>query len=94
VREPGTLLVAIGSRVRIRSVRSVGVRLVPFPITGEDSLELVVTIVAPGDMGLYRLGTHTPLARALLGHRVGDLVDVQAAAGTSRFEILAVEIER
>ncbi len=84
-------MVAVGSRVRIRSIRPPGRRLLPFVVAGDDRTEVAVTITAPGDMGLNQLTTRTPLARALLGRRAGDVVEVPVDAGTSRFEVLAVE---
>ncbi len=83
---------AVGSRVRIRSIRPPGACHLPFVLRGENTPELVVTIVEPGDAGLYRLSTRTPLGRALLGRRVGDVVEVQVAAGLAGFEVLAMEV--
>ncbi len=83
---------AVGCRVRIRSILPPEPRRLPFPLSGESSRELVVTIVAPADAGLYRLSTRTPLGRALLGRRVGDVVEVQVAAGQAGFEVLSVEV--
>jgi transcription elongation GreA/GreB family factor len=53
--------------------------------------ETVVEIVAPDQIGLYRLSQRMPLGRALLGRRVGDVVPVTVQAGTVEFEILAIE---
>jgi transcription elongation GreA/GreB family factor len=50
----------------------------------------VVTIVPPGYMGPHRLTPRTPLAMALLGHQVGDVVDVEVDAGTVWFTIMAI----
>jgi hypothetical protein len=80
-RHPGSppsvprCVVQLGCEVRIR---------------GDDS-EGVVSIVPSGDAGLYRLPPGTPLAGALLGHGVGDVVHVSVDAGTLAFTILAVE---
>jgi transcription elongation factor GreA len=37
-----------------------------------------------------RVSYESPLGSALIGHKVGDLVDVAAPAGTIRYEILAI----
>lgn len=37
-----------------------------------------------------RISYESPLGNALIGHKVGDLVDVAAPAGTIRYEILAI----
>jgi transcription elongation GreA/GreB family factor len=74
-------VVAMGSRVRIRGVAS-GPGGVPGP-------EDIVTIAE--DLGDHRLSPRTPLGRALIGRRAGDVVVVQVDAGVARFAILAVE---
>jgi transcription elongation GreA/GreB family factor len=83
--------VAVGARVRIRSVLADRPRIPPLSVSAEGDPEQPITIVCPGAMGLYRLSTRTPLGRALLGHHVGDVVEVPVQAGTARFEVLAVE---
>lgn len=39
----------------------------------------------------HKISDDSPFGRAMLGKTVGDMVDVEAPAGTVRFEILAVE---
>ncbi len=73
---PGSPVVGIGSRVRVRA-------------TG---VEHEVTIVgSPAEEGLYRLALHTPLARALLGRSEGDEVKVHVDAGVANFTIVSVQ---
>lgn len=52
------------------------------------------TIVAETEANLKegKLSVHTPIAKALLGKKVGDVVEVQIPSGTVSFEI--VEISR
>jgi transcription elongation GreA/GreB family factor len=69
--------VAIGSRVRIRGLRRPGPRHLPPGIEADDA-DRVIAIVAPEEVGLHRLSPRMPLARALLGHRAGDIVSVRA----------------
>jgi transcription elongation factor GreA len=38
-----------------------------------------------------RISLHSPIGRALMGHRKGDRVEVQTPNGTVKFEILAIE---
>ena len=38
------------------------------------------------------LAIGTPIAKALLGHKKGDCVEVEVPAGTIRFEILDINI--
>ena len=39
-----------------------------------------------------KLAIGTPIAKALLGHKKGDRVDVEVPAGTIHFEILDISI--
>ena len=55
---------------------------------------LVYTIVAEHEANLRegKLAIGTPIAKALLGHKKGDRVDVEVPAGTIHFEILDINI--
>jgi hypothetical protein len=90
--EPAEHTVSVGATVRIRSVRPPGMQAPPPPgvkLGGE--AEVVVAIVPPDQVGLYKLSPRMPLGRALLGHQAGDVVPVSVEAGTVEFEVLAVE---
>jgi transcription elongation factor GreA len=56
--------------------------------------EMVYTIVAEHEANLRegKLAIGTPIAKALLGHKKGDSVEVDVPAGTIRFEILDINI--
>ena len=56
--------------------------------------QVVYTIVAAHEANLRegKLAIGTPIAKALLGHRKGDTVEVQVPAGLLRFEILDIDI--
>lgn len=79
VQGVGTEVVAVGSIVRIRNLR-----------LWDTMAEVTVTIVAPGDGGLYRLTPNTLLGRALIGHRPGDIVHIKTEACTVDYEIVMV----
>jgi transcription elongation GreA/GreB family factor len=73
-----TLVVRVGSRVRLRGTAS------------ED--DEVVIVESPSNMGRFRLSTATPLGHALLGHRAGDVVIVHIEEGPARtFTILGID---
>ncbi len=84
-------VIAVGSTVRVRSVRPLGTRSVVTWLRGDYHPEQVISIVAPADMGLYRLTPRTPLGKALLGHRAGDVVSVHVGAGVVQIEIVSVQ---
>ena len=56
--------------------------------------QMTYTIVAEHEANLRegKLAIGTPIAKALLGHRKGDQVDVDVPAGTIHFEILDISI--
>ena len=56
--------------------------------------QMTYTIVAEHEANLRegKLAIGTPLARALLGRKKGDRVDVEVPAGTIHFEILDISI--
>jgi len=45
-----------------------------------------------GNLREHKLASNTPIAQGLLGHRVGDTVQVKAPAGIINFEIVKIEI--
>lgn len=56
--------------------------------------EMTYTIVTESEANLkeMKLSSNTPIAKALLGHHVGDRVEVNVPAGVINFEILKIEI--
>lgn len=56
--------------------------------------QMVYTIVAEHEANLRegKLAIGTPIAKALLGHKKGDCVEVEVPAGTVHFEILDINI--
>lgn len=52
------------------------------------------TIVAETEANLKenKLSVNTPIAKALMGKKVGDIVDVQVPSGNMKFEILEISL--
>ena len=52
------------------------------------------TIVTETEANLRegKISVSTPIAKGLMGHKVGDKVEVQAPAGLMKFEILKIEV--
>lgn len=50
------------------------------------------TIVADSEANLKekKIGTSTPIAQGLLGHKIGDIVDIKVPAGVMKFEIIEI----
>lgn len=57
---------------------------------------LKYTIVSESESNLkeMKIASSTPIAKGLMGHKVGDVVDVKAPAGLMRFEILEISLEK
>lgn len=60
----------------------------------KNGMKMTYTIVTETESNLRegKIAISTPIARGLLGHKVGDVVDVQAPAGMMQFEILEIGI--
>lgn len=56
--------------------------------------EFDYTIVADSeaDLKAKKIGMSTPIARGLMGHKVGDIVEVQVPAGLMKLEILNISL--
>lgn len=68
--------VAFGHAVTVHD----GSREITYEITGEDE----------ADANLHRIAPHSPLARALIGARVGDSVTWKRPAGALELEVLKI----
>lgn len=55
---------------------------------------MTYTIVTESEANLreFKIASSTPIAQGLLGHKVGDTVQVKAPAGIINFEIIKIEI--
>ena len=56
--------------------------------------QMTYTLVTETEANLRegKISITTPIAKGLLGHKVGDIVDVQVPAGLMKFEILKIEV--
>jgi len=72
-----TDLVQVGSKVRVQE-------------DGSDPEEYVIVGAAEADPRLGRISNESPLGKALLNHKAGDRVNVEAPGGAFEIEILSV----
>ena len=56
------------------------------------TMEYSIVSETEADLRAGKISIATPIAKALLGHRVGDIVEVQAPAGKMKFEVLEISI--
>ncbi len=56
--------------------------------------QMAYTIVTESEANLreMKISSNTPIAKALIGHHVGDCVKVQVPAGVMDFEIVKIEV--
>jgi transcription elongation factor GreA len=71
--------VTVGSRVRLRRLR------------GRRVLEYEVVGAGEADPSRRRISAQSPMGRALIGRRPGDLIDVEAPSHRLRYRLLAVD---
>ena len=59
-----------------------------------NGMTMAYTIVTESEANLreHKIASNTPIAQALLGHKVGDIVKVQAPAGVMNFEVVKIDI--
>ena len=59
-----------------------------------NGMSVEYTIVADSEANLRekKIGASTPIAKGLLGHKVGDVVEIRVPAGLMKFEIVSIEI--
>ena len=58
------------------------------------NLRMTYTIVSPheADLHEHKISIKSPIARALLGKKVGDIVEVQVPAGLQRLRIESISL--
>lgn len=59
-----------------------------------NGMQMAYTIVTESEANLkeMKISSTTPIAKALMGHKVGEVVKVQVPAGIVDFEIVKIEI--
>ena len=59
-----------------------------------NNIKMTYTIVTETESNLKegKISITTPIAKGLVGHKVGDVVEIQAPAGTMKFEILDIAV--
>jgi len=72
-----TDMIQVGSKIKVQE-------------EGEDPEEFVIVGAAEADPRLGRISNESPLGKALLNHKAGDRVNVEAPGGSFEIEILSV----
>lgn len=69
--------VGVGTRVVVRDL--------------DEDEEFSYTLVGPGERGIGKISTQSPVGRALLDHIVGDVVSVTVPAGVHKYRVEKIE---
>ena len=55
-------------------------------------MEYTIVSESEADLKAKKISVSTPIAKGLLGKKVGDVVDIQVPSGTVSFEIINISI--
>lgn len=55
-----------------------------------DIIDLSIVGSKEVDVAMWKISDESPIGKALIGHAAGDIVDVEAPAGTFKYEILEI----
>jgi transcription elongation factor GreA len=72
-------VVSIGTKVKLRDMES------------KKSVEYVIVGSAEANPAESKLSNESPVGKAIIGHKKGDVVEVAAPRGTLTFKILGIE---
>ena len=75
-----TNAVQILNKVKLKNVKT------------NQEMEYTIVSESEADLKAKKISVSTPIARGLLGKKVGDVVDIQVPSGTVSFEIINISI--
>jgi transcription elongation factor GreA len=76
--EVDTKIVSLGAKVRIRELKS------------KDESEYQIVGSTEADPASARISNESPVGRALLGHKVGETIDIDVPGGKIKFKIVDI----
>ena len=77
--EVSTDVVTIGSRVRLKD------------IDANETVEYHIVGSAEANPAEHKLSNESPVGKAIIGHKKGDIVEVTAPRGALKFKIIAIK---
>jgi len=78
VEESDTETVGVGSKVTVRDLSS------------EEEIEYLIVGTAEADPAQAKISNESPVGKALMGHKVGDMVEIEVPAGHVCYQIMAI----
>ncbi|RJP25879.1 MAG: transcription elongation factor GreA [Candidatus Abyssobacteria bacterium SURF_5] len=76
---PGDGTARLGARVRLRDLKR------------DDIFEYSLVSAEEADAGTGKISVQSPVGRALLGLKTGDIAEIHVPAGTLRYEVLNIK---
>lgn len=70
---------------------SIGCKITIFDITYNEELEYKVVGSKEANVLKGKISNESPVGKALIGHKVGDIVEVETPAGVDSYKILKIE---
>jgi len=70
----------------------IGTKVTLWDFTYEEEVEYQITGAGEADPAAGKISVNSPIATALLGHVIGDQVDVQAPKGVMKYEIRNISL--
>ena len=71
-------VVSVGSKVRVKDYEF------------DEEVEYTIVGSAEADPMSYKISNESPVGKALIGKKVGDIVEVAVPGGVNKFEILEI----
>lgn len=72
--------VSVGQRVKVKDKNT------------DAEFEYTLVVPAEADFDAGKLSVTSPIGKGLVGHEVGDVVEIRIPAGIKKYEILTIEI--
>ena len=69
----------------------IGCRIRVLDIDDEDEMELSLVGSKEANSLQGKISNESPVGRALMGHRVGDIVEVETQVGTIQYKVLEIQ---
>lgn len=76
--EVDTQTVNLGTRVKIRELKS------------KDEFEYHIVGSAEADPTSFKISNESPVGRALMGHKIGDVIEVEVPGGKLKYKIIDI----
>lgn len=71
---------------------AVGTKVKIYDMAFDEEMNYRIVSAVEANQSMETITDESPVGKALLGHKVGDVVDVQVPAGTMQFKVIEISI--